>query len=248
MRIAVSDCAGGRSPGAHAQPGPPICNPYLRQCADNAVVGATRPRRHPHPGIGIVQTIDCNNPTLLVNGSGNQITALGTCWAVTVQGNGNVVVADNVDQRRHGVRLGSDRAVQERRAVRLDRGRELGMTNHIDRVRRVSCAHLAFAVAVAAASLVLAGCGSESSDSKTPTATAGTSGAQVEVGNTINYGSFGTTADIDCADGKSLNIGGSNNTLTVKGTCANVNIGGADNKVTFERSTKRSASSASTTP
>ncbi len=61
------------------------------------------------------------------------------------------------------------------------------------------------------------------------------SGAQVEVGNTINYGSFGTTADIDCADGKSLNIGGSNNTLTVKGTCASVNIGGADNKVTFDK-------------
>jgi hypothetical protein len=65
--------------------------------------------------------------------------------------------------------------------------------------------------------------------------TAGTSGAQVEVGNTINYGSFGTTADIDCADGKSLNVGGANNTLTVKGTCANVNIGGSDNTITFER-------------
>ncbi len=65
--------------------------------------------------------------------------------------------------------------------------------------------------------------------------TAGTSGAQVEIGNTINYGSFGTTADLDCGEGKSLNIGGSNNTLTVSGACANVNIGGADNKVTFER-------------
>ena len=31
------------------------------------------------------------------------------------------------------------------------------------------------------------------------------------------------------------NVGGSNNTLTVKGTCASVNIGGADNKVTFEK-------------
>lgn len=91
------------------------------------------------------------------------------------------------------------------------------------------------AVTAAVAAVVLAGCGSESDDTNTPTATAGTSGAQVEIGNTINYGSFGTTADIDCADGKSLNIGGSNNTLTVKGTCANVNIGGADNKVTFER-------------
>jgi hypothetical protein len=57
----------------------------------------------------------------------------------------------------------------------------------------------------------------------------------VEVGNTVNYGSFGTTAEIDCADGKSLNVGGSNNTLTVKGSCASVNIGGADNKITFEK-------------
>nr|CRL68016.1 putative threonine rich protein [Mycolicibacterium malmesburyense] len=94
---------------------------------------------------------------------------------------------------------------------------------------------IAYPFVAAVAALLLAGCGSESSDTNTPTATAGDTGAQVEVGNTINYGSFGTTADIDCADGKSLNIGGSNNTLTVKGTCANVNIGGADNKVTFDR-------------
>ncbi len=91
---------------------------------------------------------------------------------------------------------------------------------------------IAFPVAVAVA---LSGCGSESGDTHAPSATAGSSGAQVEVGNTINYGSFGTTAEIDCADGKSLNIGGSNNTLTVKGTCANVNIGGADNKITIEK-------------
>jgi len=89
--------------------------------------------------------------------------------------------------------------------------------------------------AIAAATLGAAGCGSESKDTNTPTVTAGSSGAQVEIGNTINYGSFGTTADIDCADGKSLNVGGSNNTLTVKGTCANVNIGGADNKITFDK-------------
>nr|WP_218620707.1 DUF3060 domain-containing protein [Mycolicibacterium hippocampi] len=78
-------------------------------------------------------------------------------------------------------------------------------------------------------------CGSNSQDTSDPSATAGSDGAQVEIGNTINYGSFGTTADIDCADGKSLNVGGSNNTLTVTGTCANVNIGGADNRITFER-------------
>jgi DUF3060 family protein len=80
----------------------------------------------------------------------------------------------------------------------------------------------------------LTGCGADDKDTNTPTATVGTSGAQVEVGNTINYGSFGTTSDIDCADGKSLNVGGSNNTLTVKGTCAGVSIGGADNKITID--------------
>lgn len=58
---------------------------------------------------------------------------------------------------------------------------------------------------------------------------------QVEVANTINYGSFGTSTEIDCGDGKSLNVGGSNNTLTVKGACTSVNIGGADNKITLKR-------------
>ncbi|MGH3676099.1 MAG: DUF3060 domain-containing protein [Mycobacterium sp.] len=93
----------------------------------------------------------------------------------------------------------------------------------------------AFIGVTAAAVIGLAGCGSESTDTNEPTATLGTPGAQIEIGNTINYGSVGTTTDIDCADGKSLNVGGSNNTLTVKGTCANVNIGGSDNKITLER-------------
>jgi hypothetical protein len=88
-----------------------------------------------------------------------------------------------------------------------------------------------------AAALVfgLTGCGADSKDTNAPTATAGTSGVQIEVGNTINYGSFGTTADVDCAEGKSLNVGGSNNTLTVKGTCASVSISGADNKITLTK-------------
>ncbi|MEW2481630.1 DUF3060 domain-containing protein [Mycolicibacterium peregrinum] len=94
---------------------------------------------------------------------------------------------------------------------------------------------MVLAVGAAAAALTLAACGSESSDTATPSATAGESGVNVEVGNTINYMSVGTTTDIDCADGKSLTVGGTNNTLTVKGTCANVNIGGSDNKITFER-------------
>ena len=47
-------------------------------------------------GQGIVQTIDCNKSTLLVNGTANTVYALGSCWAVTMQGSSNVVVTDNI--------------------------------------------------------------------------------------------------------------------------------------------------------
>lgn len=60
-------------------------------------------------------------------------------------------------------------------------------------------------------------------------------GARIDVAGTINYGSFGTKTDIDCADGKSLNVGGSNNVLTVRGTCRTVSVGGADNAITLDR-------------
>lgn len=80
--------------------------------------------------------------------------------------------------------------------------------------------------AVFAAALTLAGCGADGSGPE-PVGAGGV--------DTISWGSFGATADIDCANGKSLDIGGSNNTLTVAGRCASVSVGGADNTVTLER-------------
>ncbi|WP_024441006.1 MULTISPECIES: DUF3060 domain-containing protein [unclassified Mycobacterium] len=53
--------------------------------------------------------------------------------------------------------------------------------------------------------------------------------------NTIRYESFGATSALDCADGKSLNVAGSNNKLTVRGRCEAVNVAGADNRITIER-------------
>ncbi len=86
--------------------------------------------------------------------------------------------------------------------------------------------------------LGLAGCGSHDNSSNATSSnptTAGSSGGQFELGETINYTSMGTTTDLDCGDGKVLNVGGSNNTLTVKGTCSWVSIAGADNKVTLDK-------------
>lgn len=122
------------APVAFADPDPFVCNPYLRQCADNAVVGAHVPGDTHITGVGVQRTIDCNNGTLLVLGSDNTIYALGSCFAVTVQGSSNTVVADNVVNDI--TVYGSDQTVFYKSGdpVVLDRGRELGMVNRIDRV------------------------------------------------------------------------------------------------------------------
>lgn len=85
-------------------------------------------------GNGIEQTIDCNQSTLHVLGTGNMINALGSCWAVTVQGSSNMIVADNVVNDI--TVYGSDQTVfyKSGEPVVWDRGRELGMVNRIDRV------------------------------------------------------------------------------------------------------------------
>lgn len=84
--------------------------------------------------VGLTETIDCNDSTLFVVGSGNNITAMGSCYAVAVQGSSNTVVAENV---AHDITVyGFDQTVLYKSGdpFVLDRGRELGMTNRIDRV------------------------------------------------------------------------------------------------------------------
>lgn len=85
-------------------------------------------------GQGLETVIDCNESTLIVNGTSNIVTAKGTCWAVTMMGTSNTVIADTVinDITVYGydgtvLYKNGDPAV-------LDRGRELGMTNRIQRV------------------------------------------------------------------------------------------------------------------
>ena len=85
-------------------------------------------------GQGIEQVLDCNDATLLVNGTSNVVTAKGNCWAVTVMGSSNTVVADSVT---HDITVyGYDETVFFRNGdpILWDRGRELGMTNRLQRV------------------------------------------------------------------------------------------------------------------
>ena len=59
--------------------------------------------------------------------------------------------------------------------------------------------------------------------------------APAPVETDLHYDSFGTKAGIDCANGRSLDIGGSNNTVTVTGICGAVTVTGADNKIHIEK-------------
>lgn len=85
-------------------------------------------------GQGVEQTVDCNDATLLVNGTNNSVTALGNCYAVTVMGSGNTVVADSVS---HDITVyGWNETVfyHSGQPILWDRGRELGMTNRLQQV------------------------------------------------------------------------------------------------------------------
>jgi Protein of unknown function (DUF3060) len=85
-------------------------------------------------GVGVVQTVDCNDSTLLINGSLNVITALGSCWAVTMQGSGNTVIADNVVNDITVYGFDQTALFKTGEPALIDRGRELGMVNRLDRV------------------------------------------------------------------------------------------------------------------
>ncbi len=85
-------------------------------------------------GQGLEQILDCNDSTLLVNGTQNRVTALGNCYAVTVMGSSNTVVADSVT---HDITVyGWDETVfyHSGQPFIWDRGRELGMTNRLQQV------------------------------------------------------------------------------------------------------------------
>jgi hypothetical protein len=85
-------------------------------------------------GQGIEQTLDCNDATLIVNGTRNSINAVGNCWAVTVMGSDNTIIADTVT---HDITVyGYDQTVFYHNGAPAlwDRGRELGMVNRLQQV------------------------------------------------------------------------------------------------------------------
>lgn len=85
-------------------------------------------------GQGVETTIDCNDSTLIVNGTSNIVTAKGTCWAVTMMGTSNTVIADTVINDITVYGYDGTVLYHNGDPVIWDRGRELGMVNRIQRV------------------------------------------------------------------------------------------------------------------
>jgi hypothetical protein len=109
--IAIAAAPAASPPAAHAKNG------------DTHVIGE-----------GTEQTLDCNDATLIVNGTQNTVYAKGNCWAVTVMGSSNTVIADSIT---HDITAyGWDETVffHNGSPIIWDRGRELGMTNRLQQV------------------------------------------------------------------------------------------------------------------
>ncbi|WP_231995497.1 DUF3060 domain-containing protein [Mycobacterium sp. 1274756.6] len=106
-----------------------MVGPVVSAPAAHAIYGDTH-----IVGQGIRQTVDCNDATLYVLGSDNIINVVGSCWAITVQGSSNTIIADTVvnDITVFGI----DQTVffHNGEPALIDRGRELGMANRLQRI------------------------------------------------------------------------------------------------------------------
>ncbi len=85
-------------------------------------------------GTGVTQTIDCHGGTLFVNGSGNTVTAFGTCWAVTVQGSSNTVIADTIVNDVTAYGFNQTVIFHNGDPALIDVGHQLGLGNRLNKI------------------------------------------------------------------------------------------------------------------
>ena len=110
---------------------------------------------------------------------------------------------------------------------------------------RTVYARTALVAAVTLGPLALAGCGVIKPGSSNPTpgtwtppsvsVSAPSVPSSVSMGDSTVVAYFGKTETVACQEGKSLNVTGGDNTLTITGPCDSVSITGYNNTVTFEQ-------------
>jgi Protein of unknown function (DUF3060) len=102
--------------------------------AAHALPNATNPGDVFVTGIGTQPVVECDGHTLYVDGSGNVVTVTDACYAVTLQGSNNTVIVDTVVNDIQVYGFNQTVLYKNGDPYVWDRGRDLGMTNRIDRV------------------------------------------------------------------------------------------------------------------
>jgi len=100
----------------------------------HALPNATNPDDIRVTGVGTQPVVECGGHTLYVNGSNNVVTATDACYAVTPQGSNNTVIVDTVINDIQVYGFNQTVLYNNGDPYVWDRGREVGMTNRIDRV------------------------------------------------------------------------------------------------------------------
>lgn len=102
--------------------------------AAHALPNATNPGDIVITNIGTNPVVECDGHTLYVNGSNNLVTVTDACYAVTLQGSYNTVIVDTVINDIQVYGFNQTVLYKNGDPFVWDRGRDLGMTNRIDRV------------------------------------------------------------------------------------------------------------------
>lgn len=100
----------------------------------HAVPNATNPGDVFVTGVGTQSTVECDGHTLYVDGTNNLVTVTDACYAVTLQGSFNTVVVDTVINDIQVYGFNETVLYKNGDPYVWDRGRQLGMTNNINRV------------------------------------------------------------------------------------------------------------------
>ena len=102
--------------------------------AAHALPNDTNPGDIQVTAVGTQPVVECDGHTLYVNGSNNVVTATDACYAVTLQGSYNTVIVDTVVNDIQVYGFNQTVLYKHGDPYVWDRGRDLGMTNRIDRV------------------------------------------------------------------------------------------------------------------
>jgi hypothetical protein len=201
-------------------------------------------------------TYNCDGRDVFVNSGGNSLRFTGYCHSVTVRGSGNRVTVDSADRI---ATMGTDNTVHWR-SERKPVINNTGSNNVLSSIRGNTDESTCVAASTddqgdhrvvttdgkntitangtdIGGSVGAAVNGALQAAGPATTAAAGVAGSvnsEQTSGNSLNLVVSGRHMTRDCGDGKTVNINGYQNEITLTGRCSNVALNGWDNHLYIE--------------